>query len=171
MRKPINLIARWELPSNSHATRKNRIYLRWNNYQGRCTGEQPKARTWGKTRTGTTNGTQPGKEGNSQPHRGRGDVTFHNFTTNVNSWSLKATGIVFNGQIKQKCSFSATNSQGRFGVKRTIPIPKIICMQVCYVMLWDYFSSKGPGFGFMASWTPWNTRKCKIWIWIPLPGN
>ena len=29
MRKPINLTARWGLPSNWHANRKNRIYLRW----------------------------------------------------------------------------------------------------------------------------------------------
>ena len=24
---------------------------------------------------------------------------------------------------------------------------------------------------YMASWTPWNTRKCLIWIWLPLSGN
>ena len=25
--------------------------------------------------------------------------------------------------------------------------------------------------GYMASWAPWNTRKCLFWIWLPLPGN
>ena len=35
------------------------------------------------------------------------------------------TGITFYGKMKRKLSFSATNTQGGFGVKRRMPIPKI----------------------------------------------
>ena len=35
------------------------------------------------------------------------------------------------------------------------------------------FISKDLGtmLGYMASWTPWCTRKILFWIWLPLPGN
>ena len=43
MRKPINPIARWDLCSNWHATRKNRIYLRWKQLPGKVLGRTTKS--------------------------------------------------------------------------------------------------------------------------------
>ena len=74
------------------------------------------------------------------------------FTTNVSAWSLlnatwTLTGTVFYGQMKQKWSFSATNTQGGFG-KRRMPKPKSN-LYVCkygggggFVMLWGCFPPK-----------------------------
>ena len=58
------------------------------------------------------------------------------------------TGTMFYGQMKRKFYFSATKSQGGFGVKTIIPIPKMTCMKVLW--RWRFhdvvgLSSKGPG--------------------------
>ena len=47
------------------------------------------------------------------------------------AWSLvnatgTLSGTVFYGHMRRRCRFSATNTQGWFGVKRRMPIPKII---------------------------------------------
>ena len=92
-------------------------------------------------------------------------------TTNVSAWSSPSTtgtltGTVFYGQVKWKLSFSATNTQNGFWHKRKKAYNEnnLYVSMVEVEILWcceAVFPPKALGtlFGYMASWTPWNSRK------------
>ena len=91
---------------------------------------------------------------------------------------LELTRNMFYGQAIRKFSFSALQHSRWVWCKKKNAYTEnnLYASMVEVEVPWCHgaiFPPKALGTfgGYMASWTPWNTKTFSIWIWLPLPGN